>query len=216
MVETTAALGEYTELVENNAGESILRNTNTGTEVKLADFIDIVGPLGSESNPVAGTSHFEALSTDELSDGVAGTGNSISAVHGTDSEYHVVGVFPVLPGESIETTSDTFATLNTGTDSIEIGARGGTYDMTNMSGNLHAAISGYYQSGSTQDGTIRWIGSSDTEVTISPGNPFTGPFGEIETPFGTLEARLETQTGSDVAQFRSLSVLVAKEVGVNE
>lgn len=64
MVETTAALGDFTELVENDAGESVLRNTDTGTEIKLADFIDIVGPLGSESDPVAGTSHFEALSAE--------------------------------------------------------------------------------------------------------------------------------------------------------
>lgn len=66
MVETTATLGQYTELVENDAGETILKNTQTGTEIKLGDFIEVVGPLGSGFD-------FETVqSTGDLTDGEPG------------------------------------------------------------------------------------------------------------------------------------------------
>jgi len=64
MATPLAELGQNTEIDENSSGETIIRNTQTGTEVRLADFVDIVGPLGDSSNPVTGTSHFKSVSTD--------------------------------------------------------------------------------------------------------------------------------------------------------
>jgi len=65
MATPLAELGQNTEIDENSSGETIIRNTQTGTEVRLADFVDIVGPLGDSSNPVAGTSHFESVNTED-------------------------------------------------------------------------------------------------------------------------------------------------------
>jgi len=76
MVTPLAELGQNTEIDENSSGETIIRNTQTGTEIRLADFVDIVGPLGDSSNPIAGTSHFESLSAD-----VASIGNVVGRIY---------------------------------------------------------------------------------------------------------------------------------------
>lgn len=66
MATPLAELGQNTEIDENRNGETIIRNTQTGTEIRLTDFVDVVGPLGDSSNPVPGESHFESVNTGKI------------------------------------------------------------------------------------------------------------------------------------------------------
>jgi len=61
-----AKYGENTEIDENAAGDTVIRNTATGTEVLLSDFVDIVGGVGSSSNRVGGTSFFDGLDANSV------------------------------------------------------------------------------------------------------------------------------------------------------
>jgi len=67
-----AKYGDNTEIDENAGGDTVIRNTATGTEILLADFVDIVGGVGSSSNRVSGTSYFDGLDA-----------NSVTTVSGT-------------------------------------------------------------------------------------------------------------------------------------
>jgi len=59
-------LGENTEIDEDSNGNTVLRNTKTGVAITLAQAVELAnGGLGSDSQPVPNTSHFEAVSTEQ-------------------------------------------------------------------------------------------------------------------------------------------------------
>jgi len=120
MATPLAELGQNTEIDENSNGETVIRNTQTGTEVRLADFVDVVGPLGDSSNPVAGTSHFESLNTDRAS-----IGETSTRIFSTDQ---------TIPDQSVEQVNfdsiadDNLDAADTDNDRITI-PRDGQYDI---------------------------------------------------------------------------------------
>ena len=81
-----AKYGENTELDEDANGNTIIRNTATGTEVLLADFVDIVGSFGSASNRVDGESFFDQVNANQIDAGSVNTvdlsiGESSAQIH---------------------------------------------------------------------------------------------------------------------------------------
>ena len=61
-----AKYGENTELDEDASGNTVIRNTATGTEVLLADFVDNVGSFGSAANRIDGESFFDQLNANSV------------------------------------------------------------------------------------------------------------------------------------------------------
>ena len=58
-------IGENLVIVENEdgQGDGLIRNTATGAEIKLGDFVDVAGAIGSESDPVS-EGFFESVETE--------------------------------------------------------------------------------------------------------------------------------------------------------
>jgi hypothetical protein len=97
MAEPIQQLGTNTELDEDANGVTILRNTATGTEIRLDDFVDIVGGFGEDGNPISGTSYFEAISTDQVN---AGTNPTNRPLISNDSQ--TVYVDPVSGSDNAD------------------------------------------------------------------------------------------------------------------
>ena len=66
MSEPILELGDNSEINEDSEGDTVIRNTETGTSIKLTSFIDVVGAgLGEDSNRIS-ESFFEALDSTTL------------------------------------------------------------------------------------------------------------------------------------------------------
>ena len=92
-------IGENLVIVENEdgQGDGLIRNTATGAEIKLGDFVDVAGAIGSESDPVS-EGFFESVETEEadieernLTLGQnTSTNRDNTTVLGGDAEYDAV------------------------------------------------------------------------------------------------------------------------------
>ena len=72
--------------------------------------------FGTEANPVPNSSHFEVVSTDELSNGVAGDGNTTTRVVADQGDTIPVHSVMYLPSENVEITSTSFSELGSSAD----------------------------------------------------------------------------------------------------
>ena len=65
MTQARFEIGENLVIVENEdgQGDGLIRNTATGAEIKLGDFVDVAGAIGSESDPVS-EGFFESVETE--------------------------------------------------------------------------------------------------------------------------------------------------------
>jgi len=108
-----AKYGENTELDEDANGNTIIRNTATGTEVLLADFVDIVGSFGSASNRVDGESFFDQVNANSLE-----TGTVIDS--DTSTSYDVGD--DLASGAFSDADNDGTYTLPDANDGIDVGS----------------------------------------------------------------------------------------------
>jgi hypothetical protein len=82
--EVLAQYGANLEVIEDtDTGEVFIDNAATGTRIGLGDYLNIVGGLGEDGNPIPGTSHFESLSTGDATITDATVSNFTNSPTGT-------------------------------------------------------------------------------------------------------------------------------------
>jgi len=108
-----AKYGENTELDEDASGNTVIRNTATGTEVLLADFVDIVGSFGSAANRIDGESFFDQLNANSV--------ETSTVIDSDDATSYDVGD-DLASGAFSDGDNDGTYTLPNPDDGIEVGS----------------------------------------------------------------------------------------------
>ena len=166
-------------------GSIAIQETDSGADREVA-----LAPDGTFSAPSVET---ESVNTGEFSNGVAGEGNTITAVFGNAAEYRRVASIPYLPGNTASTDSDTYVELGTGDDRVtaniaNIGIA------TNIESTLYVSVSGEINGA----GSLREADSPSSEVTTDTGTPLNGPIAEYGGSGNAvrLEGKSSTQGGN--------------------
>jgi len=201
-----------------DGGPYVSVNENSG-DIELKDNSGNVVAFWDESNTqwdvqTNDIQNVGSLGVGSLSDGVAGSGNSIDAVAGTSGEIEVIGIVPYIPSVATSFSTTKFVELGGLADRpADFATPSEIGDLTNQSGDLKARVVGAYNPGSDQDATFRFASSGGTEQTVSPGDSIDTPWGDGNVADPRVEAKLETQTNGDEGEAQQMSIVFGKERG---
>jgi len=183
--------------VNVEVGASLLSGTTVGGNTVSIDGHD---HTGESINP-------QSVSTESLSNGVAGDGNTITSITDNEGEYRRVASLPFLPGEST-TITDTDYTPMSGGDGWFVYDFGSIGVNTNIEETIYVSISGRNEG--DDSGAVRALDSPDTEVSFGAGaTTFAGDIGEWDrTQDGDdnlyIEAKRDDSDGSEIEMLRMM------------
>lgn len=168
-----------------------------------ADGDVVIRPDGTSDVIVEG-----AFSADELSDGVAGSGESITRIAG-DAGDVVSPVFFRVPG-TFTVSSTSFSSIGANADYPVFDDR--VLDIQNATAR-RGAVAGWVNS--LSDGetlTIRVEDAPESEIELTTTGRFMGPVADISGLSTTGIKRLEAEVSGGSAELRSLCTIIAREI----
>ena len=141
--------------------------------------------LGTDSNPVPGTSHFESVSTEK----VQTTGDDpVTTIYGDSGEYQLIGSFSLDVGS---TTSDTFGPINSPGSGVP-----GIPALTNTTG-IYAQLSARLRPETSSEIVVRVKGCPDTEFSTTSINYIDGPVGKYDGDETNIGYELKSGTAGE-------------------
>jgi len=150
----------------------------------------------------------DVVNADELSDGVAGSGESITRIAG-DAGDVVSPVFFRVPG-TYTVSSTSFSAVGANEDYPVFDDR--VLDIQNATAR-RGAVAGWVNS--LSDGetlTVRAAEAPATELDLTTTGRFTGPVADLSGFDITGIKRLEAQVTGGSAELRSLCIIIAREI----
>lgn len=153
-----------------------------------------------------GTLQTDSLSTDNLSDGVAGNGNTITGIAGDTGEVEVFASLSYLPGTSTTVSATSFS---------ELGGFNARRTVANDSTSLQntqlvAMVSGRVENVSSQT-TVRFASESTTETTLSSTGFFSTGFNSVT--FGSFAStRVEAKVDTGDSDYSRLVLYLGREI----
>jgi hypothetical protein len=129
-------------VVDDNVIEFVDSNGDVAAREEYDEAASEVSFVDGDGNPMPvslGDATAESLNTAQLSDGVAGSGNTITSVDGNSGEYREIGTIPC--GQSnLSTTSTSYTTLTGQFTVLDLGQYGPLTNWEDLYVSFHGGI----------------------------------------------------------------------------
>lgn len=153
--------------------------------------------------------HVESLHAESLKNGVAGDGNTITAIDGDAGEYRRVGILPIVAGVDVNITDTDFTFVGNAEDftRIDLGSFG---QMSNQDGDVYVQIAA--ESTGPDSGVARVRGTPESEISLFGSDSAESDIVRYGGSASSMMAEAKVDSDGDEITVRRISISLFERI----